>query len=192
MRHRIKGRRLGRTGTHRRAMYKNMAASLFRTLGEFEPDDKKAPKVQGRIVTTVAKAKELRPFVEKLITLAKKSLPYEEQAAQFATSAERNSTEWKNWREGDGWQKWSKAKAPAVAARRRAFAALRDKEAVSLLFDTVAPRFADRQGGYLRIVRIAARRLGDAGEQALVEFVGVHDRAKRSKSAPLVVEPKQA
>ena len=192
MRHRIKGRRLGRTGTHRKAMFKNMAASLFRSLGEFEPEDRKAPKVKGRIVTTVAKAKELRPIVEKLITLAKNSLPHEEAASKLNTSAERNSAEWKKWREGDGWQKWTKAKAPAVAARRRAFAALRDKEAVTLLFGTVAPRFADRNGGYLRIVRIAARRLGDSGEQALVEFVGVHDRAKRSKSAPMVVEPKKA
>ena len=192
MRHRIKGRTLGRNGTHRKAMFKNMASSLIRTLGEFDPEDRKAPKVKGRIVTTVAKAKELRPFVEKLITLAKKSLPHEEAASKLNTSAERNSAEWKKWREGDGWQKWTKAKAPAVAARRRAYAALRDKEAVSLLFDTVAPRFADRNGGYLRIVRIAPRRLGDSGEQALVEFVGVHDRAKRSKSAPMVVEPKKA
>lgn len=192
MRHRIKGRILGRTGTHRRAMFKNMASSLIRTLGEFEADDKKQPKVPGRIITTVAKAKELRPFVEKLVTLAKKSLPHAQKAAEFATKAERNSAEWKKWREGEGWQKWSKAQAPAVAARRRAFAALRDKEAVTLLFNTIAPRFADREGGYLRIVRIAARRLGDSGAQALVEFVGVHDRAKRSKSAPLVVESKQA
>ena len=116
MRHRIKGRRLGRTGTHRKAMFKNMAASLFRSLGEFEPDDKKAPKVKGRIITTVPKAKELRPIVEKLITLAKKSLPHEEAASKLATTAERNSAEWKKWREGEGWQKWTKAKAPAVAA----------------------------------------------------------------------------
>jgi large subunit ribosomal protein L17 len=82
--------------------------------------------------------------------------------------------------------------APAVAARRRAFALLRDKEAVALLFDTVAPRFRDRNGGYLRIVRIAERRLGDAGEQALVEFVGERDRASRTRKAPVVVEPAQA
>ena len=155
MRHRHGLRKLNRTSSHREAMFKNMAASLIRTLGEFEPEDKKAPKVKGRIVTTVAKAKELRPFVEKLITLAKKSLPHEEAASRLNTSAERNSAEWKKWREGDGWQKWTKAKAPAVAARRRAFAALRDKEAVSLLFDTVAPRFADRNGTRHRLQRAA-------------------------------------
>ncbi|MBX3443718.1 MAG: 50S ribosomal protein L17 [Planctomyces sp.] len=187
MRHRIKGRILGRTGTHRRAMFRNMAASLIRTLGEFAADDRKKPKVAGRIITTVPKAKELRPFVERLVTIAKSALPHEERAEEFATSAERNSPEWKSWRESDRWQKWNAAIAPAVTARRRAFAQLRDKEAVSLLFSVVAPRFKDRQGGYLRIVRIAERRLGDGGEQAIVEFVGVRDRPSRSRKAPEVV-----
>lgn len=191
MRHRIKGRILGRTGTHRKAMFSNMAASLIRTLGEFDADDRRKPKVQGRIITTVPKAKELRPFVEKLITIAKNALPHEKQAAEFATTAERNTPEWKKWRQSDQWQKWNAAMAPAVTGRRRAFAALRDKEAVSILFEKVAPRFTEREGGYLRIVRIATRRLGDSGEQALVEFVGERDRASRSRKGP-VVEPAQA
>ncbi|MCL4163363.1 UNVERIFIED_CONTAM: hypothetical protein GTU68_027654, partial [Idotea baltica] len=73
MRHRMSGRKLGRNASHRKAMFKNMAASFIRTI---------------RIVTTVPKAKELRPFVEKLITLAKKALPHQAKAAEFATNAE--------------------------------------------------------------------------------------------------------
>jgi large subunit ribosomal protein L17 len=76
-----------------------------------------------------------------------------------------------------------------VTLRRRAFAQLRDKEAVSVLFDELAERFADRQGGYTRVVRIAAVRLGDAGKQALIEFVGERDRvSKTNRQAPMVVD----
>jgi large subunit ribosomal protein L17 len=80
--------------------------------------------------------------------------------------------------------------APAVASRRRAVALLKDKEAVAILFEKVAPRFRDRQGGYTRIVRVAERRLGDSGEQALLEFVGERDRTGKSRKAPVVVESK--
>jgi len=186
MRHRTKGRILGRKASHRKAMFRNMAASLIKTV-RFDKDAEGAPKVAGRIVTTIVKAKELRPFVEKLITLAKKSLPHEEQARKFETSAEKNSTEWKNWREGDQWAKWVAARAPAIAARRRAFAALRDIEAVDILFSELAPRFAERNGGYTRIVRLAKPRLGDAGERAMIAFVGENDRVKARRTAPTVV-----
>src|SRR5262249_30045054 len=134
----------------------------------------------------------LRPFIEKLVTIARKSLGHENAAAAFATSAERNSAEWKKWRESDTYHKWNQAIAPAVTYRRRAFSLLRDKLAVQILFDELAKRFEARNGGYTRIVRITSRRLGDAGPQALIEFVGVHDRVKQRKArtAPVAAPPK--
>ncbi len=116
MRHRKSGRRLGRTSSHRKAMFRNMAASLLR---------------HETIKTTLPKAKELRRVVEPLITLAKE----------------------------DG-----------VAKRRLAFDRLRDKEAVGKLFKDIGPRFKDRPGGYLRILKIGPRP-GDAAPMAIVQLV---------------------
>ena len=79
---------------------------------------------------------------------------------------------------------WNQAIAPAVAYRRRAFAKLRDKEAVSILFGVLGPRFQDRAGGYTRILRLATPRLGDAGARALIEFVGTNDRVKKKSARP--------
>jgi large subunit ribosomal protein L17 len=183
MRHKMKGRTLGRNASHRKAMFRNMAASFIRTLHAGE-DDPNKPKTLGRIITTVEKAKELRPYIEKLVTIARKSLAHEQEAKGFATTARRNSTEWKSWRESDNYARWAQAIAPAVTYRRRAFALLRDKLAVQILFGELAQRFEARDGGYTRIVRIATRRLGDAGRQALIEFVGVHDRIKQRRARP--------
>ncbi|MCH6548834.1 MAG: 50S ribosomal protein L17 [Gammaproteobacteria bacterium] len=116
MRHRKSGRRLGRTSSHRKAMFRNMAASLLR---------------HETIKTTLPKAKELRRVVEPLITLAKE----------------------------DG-----------VAKRRLAFDRLRDKEAVGKLFKDIGPRFKDRPGGYLRILKTGPRP-GDAAPMAIVQLV---------------------
>lgn len=186
MRHRKSGRYLGRNASHRRAMFRNMATSLV-TSARPNEDDPQKPKVAGRIITTVEKAKELRPRIEKLITLAKKALPHLEAAEQFATSAQKNTPEWKEWRKSDRWKQWVQAISPAVALRRRAFAALRDKAAVEILFDDLAPRYRERPGGYTRIVRLAEVRLGDAGRKALIEFVGENDRRKAKKrTAPVV------
>ncbi len=175
MRHRRRGRILGRSPSHRRAMLRNLASSLFLTErdAEFEPN---APKVKGRVTTTLHKAKEVRPLVEKCVTIARHSLKHQENARQFETTAERGSAEWKEWRSSDQWQKWCAAIAPTVAARRRALQLLGDKQAVKILFDDIAPRFVDRNGGYTRVLRLAQPRLGDAGLQAIIEFVGVHDR----------------
>lgn len=192
MRHRMRGRKLGRNASHRRAMFSNMASSLICSV-RIDEDDPQAPKVPGRIVTTVAKAKELRPYVEKLVTMARKSLAHTERAAEFATNADRNTEEYKSWRESETWNKWNQAIAPAIAYRRRAFALLRDKQAVDVLFSELAERFQDRPGGYTRVVRLADVRLGDAGEQALIEFVGERDRVTTKRSpAPMVVEEDEA
>jgi len=194
MRHRRRGRVLGRSSSHRKAMLSNLAASLFLT--ERDPDyyegllqsDGKTPvqppKFRGRVVTTLHKAKEVRPLVEKCITIAKKALPHQDAAAAFETNEERNSDGWRKWRKSEEWQNWNAALAPAVNARRRVFAILRDKEAVEILFEDIAPRFVERPGGYTRIMRLATPRLGDAGQQAILELVGQHDRVKQVSQKP--------
>lgn len=116
MRHRKSGRHLNRTSSHRKAMMRNMAASLFR---------------HEQIKTTVPKAKELRRFAEPLITLAKK---------------------------------------PSLANRRNAYATLRDREMVQKLFETLAVRYQERPGGYIRILKCGIRA-GDAAPMAYVQLV---------------------
>jgi len=159
-------------------MLRNMATSLILTVRPDEAAPNK-PEVPGRILTTLAKAKEVRPVVEKLVTMARHALQHEAAAAQYATQAARNSSEWKTWRTSDRWQQWAKAISPAVKLRRRAFSLLRDKLAVKILFKELAQQFEDRPGGYTRVVRLASYRLGDAGQRAMIEFVGKHDRKKR-------------
>lgn len=189
MRHRVSGRKLGRNASHRKAMFRNMACSLIRSVRPVEGEVGQ-PKVAGRIITTVPKAKELRPIVEKLVTMARKAAVHSARAQQFSTTAERNSEEWNKWRESEAGKNWVAANAPALALRRQAFAELRDELAVDILFGELATRFATRPGGYTRIVRLASVRLGDAGQRALIEFVGERDRVRKTKrrAAPAVVE----
>jgi large subunit ribosomal protein L17 len=191
MRHLKRGRKLGRNPKHQRALLRSLASALFLTErdAEFDPNP---PKVKGRIITTITKAKEVRPLVEKCITIARKALAAEEAASQHGTKAERGSGEWKSWREGSKWSAWNAAIAPAVAARRRCLQLLGDKGAMRALFDEVAPRFADRPGGYTRIVRLAKPRLGDAGERVILEFVGVRDRVVQKSQKPSFEEPAPA
>lgn len=122
MRHNVKGRKLGRTSAHRKAMFRNQLASLV----EHE-----------RIRTTLPKAKELRPIAEKIVTQGKKD---------------------------------------TLHARRQVNRWLPRRDLVKKVFDEIAPRFEDRPGGYLRIVKLGPR-LGDGAEMALVEFVELGESA---------------
>ena len=191
MRHRRSGRKLGRNPKHQRALLRNLASALILTERDAE-GEANAPKVKGRIVTTLPKAKEVRPLVERCITIARKALPHIEAAELLEPNAERGDDEWRSWRDSPQWQEWNQAIAPALAARRRAIRLLGDKQAVRILFDDLAPRFADRKGGYTRILQLAGHRLGDAGTQAILEFVGTHDREQRKAEKPAFEdEPQQ-
>lgn len=190
MRHRRRGRKLGRNPSHQRALLRNLASALILTERDpdlydtSDPTAPKPPKVRGRIVTTLEKAKEVRPLLERCITIACRALPHEDAAEQLEPNADRGSPQWRAWRDSDAWQEWNRTIAPAVAARRRALKLLGDKEAVQILFERIAPRMADRTGGYTRVLRLAKPRLGDAGAQAILELVGTHDRQRRRAPRP--------
>lgn len=186
MRHMKKGRKLGRNPNHQRALLKNLIISILMTEREDAAEDANAPKTPGRIITTLPKAKEVRPLLEKCVTIAKKAQPHLDAAKQLEPAAEKGSTEWKNWRASEKWQEWNKTIAPALAARRRALQIIGNKEAVRILFDVVAPRYVDRSGGYTRILKLFERRLGDAGKRAMLEFVGKNDRVKVRSQKPKV------
>ena len=191
MRHRRRGRKLGRNPSHQRALLRNLASALFLTERDAEGESN-APKIKGRIVTTLSKAKEVRPLVERCITIARRTLSQQEAADRLEPDAERNSQEWRSWRQSDQWQEWNQTIAPVVAARRRALKLLGDKKAVQILFDEIAARFEDRPGGYTRVLRLTQPRLGDAGTQAILEFVGKHDRKRAAAPKPSFVDEPEA
>jgi large subunit ribosomal protein L17 len=183
MRHRRRGRKLGRKPNHQRALLRSLASALFLTERDAEGDDNK-PKVKGRIITTMQKAKEARPFVERCITIARHALPHQNAADEMEPQADRHSEQWRTWRQSERWQEWCRTVAPAVAARRRVLQLLGDKKAVQILFEEIAPRFADRDGGYCRVLRLAKPRLGDAGTRAILELVGKNDRVHKEAARP--------
>ncbi len=133
MRHRVGHRKLQRTSSHRSALFRNMAAALIK---------------HEQITTTTAKAKELRPYVEKLVTLAKKG---------------------------------------GLSNRRLAHSRLLDDAQLVKLFDIIAPRYADRDGGYCRIVK-AGIRMSDAAQISIIEFVDRDVSAKGQDSGPVMSE----
>lgn len=127
MRHRIAGRKLGRNTSHRKALMRTMVTDFLEN---------------EKMITTLPKAKELRPVAEKMITLGKRE---------------------------------------SLHARRQALAFLRRKAVVFKLFDNLGPRFADRQGGYTRILKLGPR-LGDGAEMALLELVQAETSSKSTAS----------
>jgi large subunit ribosomal protein L17 len=191
MRHRRKGRVLGRSPSHQRALLRNLASALFLTERDAE-DDENQPKVKGRIVTTIQKAKEVKPLVERCITIALRSMPHAERAQAYSPPTDdtgeldRKSESFGAWRKSDDYAKWRHANAPVVNARRRVYTLLGDREATRICFTEVAPRFVSRKGGYTRVLRLAKPRLGDAGTRAILEFVGVRDRTQQKAQAPVV------
>ena len=130
MRHRVGGRKLQRTSSHRTALFRNMAAALIK---------------HEQITTTLAKARELRPYTEKLVTLAKKG---------------------------------------GLSNRRLAHARMLDDTQLVKLFDVLAPRYATRAGGYIRVVK-AGIRASDAADMAIIEFVDRDVSAKGQDSGPV-------
>lgn len=187
MRHRRKGRKLGRNPSHKRALLRNLAAALFLTERDIYFEERLKPKVRGRIITTLAKAKEVRPLVEKCISIARRVLPDQRRADKLRPSVQRYSDAWRAWRHSPDWVAWTQAIAPVVAARRRVLQLLGNKQAVRILFDKLAERFEERQGGYTRIVRLAKPRLGDSAPRAILEFVGIRDRVRTAAPRPIVV-----
>jgi large subunit ribosomal protein L17 len=183
MRHRKKGRKLGRNPNHQRALLRNLASALILTERDAEGENN-APSVKGRIVTTIEKAKEVRPLVERCVTIARRVQSDRDQAESLETDAERHSEAWRAWRQSERWLDWNAAVAPVVAARRQVLRLLGNKQAVQILFEEIAPRFVDRPGGYTRVLRLAKPRLGDAGTRAILEFVGTHDRQHRVAPKP--------
>jgi large subunit ribosomal protein L17 len=191
MRHRNRGRKLGRNPSHQRALLRNLASALILTEREPAEEENNKPKVKGRIITTLQKAKEARPLVERCVTIARRALAHQRAAEELNTTASRHSDQWWAWRRSSQWREWNRAVAPVVAARRQALRLLGNKQAVRILFDELAGRFADRAGGYTRVLHLAKPRLGDAAPRAILEFVGTRDRVRKKAPKP-AIEPETA
>lgn len=183
MRHGKRGRHLNRNAAHRRSLFRNLSRALI---------------THERIVTTVAKAKELRPFVEKLITLAKKAATVKDTE----TDAKKASVKALHYRRlamaelgpTHGTGIWGKDDEPVT----RPGAKKNNPITVTVLeklFNEIGPRFKDRPGGYTRIVKQHYRRLGDATETAIIELLKAGEKKVQTKEkksaapAPAPVAP---
>jgi len=170
MRHRKAGYKLNRTSSHRTAMLRNMAASLFE---------------HGQITTTLPKAKALQPFVEKIITKAKKGDLHSRRQVISMLGGDRHAFAWLY--KGPLATEEERDRVEELRDRAEGFFDVPDPDEVERnrygdlrkapklvrhIFENVAPRFEDRAGGYTRIVRIGYRRLGDQAEVCVIQFVG--------------------
>jgi len=173
MRHRKAGFKLNRTSAHREAMLRNLAASLFE---------------HGQITTTLPKAKALQPFVEKIVTLAKRGDLHARRQVVAKLGGNRRGFDWlylpKNATDAEK-ERVEKLRERAEAffdvpssdeVERNRYGELRKApRLVRHIFESVGPRFADRAGGYTRIVKLGYHRLGDAAELVVIQFVGAED-----------------
>ena len=155
MRHLKAGRRLGRNASHRLAMFRNLTMALIR---------------HERIITTVAKAKELRPFVEKLITLAKQNTLHARRLVLARLGPP---------------SKAAVIPIESVDDPKNAD----ERHVIIKLFTEIAPRYAERQGGYTRVLKRQERRLGDAGPTALIELVEAGSGKRMKKAKPTAPAP---
>lgn len=148
MRHRMAGYKLGRDTEHRTALFRNLAAAVF---------------THGQITTTIPKAKAVKPFVEKLITLAKKGdLASRRRAVKLLQ--ERVMVK------GDDDEAVDRNKFGEIRKKKKSTPML-----TKHLFDEIGPRYADRDGGYTRIIRLSRHRLGDGGQLCVLQLVGEED-----------------
>lgn len=173
MRHRKAGYKLGRTTAHRTAMLRNMAASLFE---------------HGQITTTIPKAKALQPFVEKIVTKAKKGDLHNRRQVISMLGGDRRAFAWshipKDADEGERQAVETLRERAEVffdipdagEVERNRYGELRKApKLVKHIFDNIAPRFDDREGGYTRIIKLGRHRLGDAGEICVIQFCGAEE-----------------
>ena len=146
MRHRVAGRKLSRNTAHRKAMWRNMAVSLI---------------THGQITTTLPKAKSLKPFIEKLITMAKKGDLASRRRAIAALGSNRLLVK------GDDDANVPRNKYGEITKKERTKA----PRVVTYLFDELAPKFADRNGGYTRIIKLAKHRIGDGADLCVIQLI---------------------
>ena len=173
MRHRKAGYKLNRTSAHREAMLRNMAASLFE---------------HGQITTTIPKAKALQPMVEKIITKAKRGDLHARRQVIATLGRDRRAFDWMHVAKGASEEEKERVSdmreraesffdIPATdEVERNRYGELRAApKLVKHIFENVAPRFADRPGGYTRIVKLGYNRIGDSAELCVIQFVGAEE-----------------
>lgn len=173
MRHRKAGYKLGRTTAHRTATLRNLAAGLFE---------------HGQITTTIPRAKAVQPLVEKIITLAKRGDLHSRRLVIAKLGRDRRAFDWmylpknasdaeKEHVEGmrERASEFFEIPESGTVERNRYGELRKAPKLVKHIFENVAPRFADRPGGYTRIVKLGRRRLGDAGELCILQLVGAED-----------------
>lgn len=173
MRHGRAGYRLGRTSTHRTSTLRNIAAGLFE---------------HGQVVTTIPKAKAVRPMVEKIVTLAKRGDLHARRMVVAKLGGDRRGFDWLYLPKGaddatkdhvEKQREFTRAffdLPESSAVERNRYGELRKApRLVKHIFDHVAPRFRDRPGGYTRIVKLGRRRIGDGTELCVIQFVGAEE-----------------